>query len=90
VAREKGGHAVSKGPAPTGPHGHYALHPAFSPWYLLLLAPFIAVLWPAFYFRAEPVVWGIPYFYFYQFIWLLISAALTAVIYKITQREPGR
>jgi len=68
----------------------HAAHPVFSPWYLLLLLPFIALLWPAFYSRAEPAVWGIPYFYFYQFVWLIIGVILTALVYKVTQREGGR
>jgi hypothetical protein len=65
-------------------------HPAFSPWYLLLLLPFIALLWPPFYFRAEPVVWGFPYFYVYQFVWLIIGAVITGLVYRITRHEVER
>ncbi len=50
---------------------------------LLLLAPFIAVLWVPFYNKLEPVIWGFPFFYFYQMAWILICAAIIGLIYKI-------
>ena len=56
-------------------------------WYLLLLIPFIATLWVPFYASADPALLGIPYFYWYQFLWVLISAVITAVVYFAT-REP--
>ena len=54
-------------------------------WYLLLVVPFIAILWVPFYAGGEPALLGIPYFYWYQFLWILISAALTAVVYFATR-----
>jgi hypothetical protein len=56
-------------------------------WYLLLLIPFVATLWVPFYASAEPAIAGIPYFYWYQFLWVPISAVITAVVYFAT-REP--
>lgn len=56
-------------------------------WYVLLVVPFIAVLWVPFYASAEPPLFGIPYFYWYQFLWIFISAVLTAIVYFAT-REP--
>jgi uncharacterized protein DUF3311 len=56
-------------------------------WYLLFLVQFIAVLWPPFYNRAEPYWMGIPFFYWYQMLWVLISAVLTALIYWATTRK---
>jgi Protein of unknown function (DUF3311) len=56
-------------------------------WYLLLLLPFIGVLWVPLYNSLEPTLAGIPYFYWYQFLWVLISAIVTAVVYFVT-REP--
>jgi Protein of unknown function (DUF3311) len=55
-----------------------------SPWYLLFLVQFIAVLWPPFYNRAEPAWIGIPFFYWYQLIWIIIGAILTAIVYFAT------
>src|SRR5205085_8492000 len=56
-------------------------------WYLLLLLPFVAMLWVPFYNSIEPKLAGVPYFYWYQFLWVLISAAITTVVYFAT-REP--
>jgi hypothetical protein len=58
-----------------------------SGWYWLLLLPFIGVLWVPFYNSIEPMWDGIPFFYWYQFLWIFISAALTAVVYFRTERE---
>jgi hypothetical protein len=49
---------------------------------LLLLLPFIAVLWVPFYNRAEPMVLGIPFFYWYQLLWILLGALLIFVVYR--------
>jgi hypothetical protein len=56
-------------------------------WSLLLIIPFIAVLWPPFYAFDKPEVWGIPFFYWYQFLWVAISALLTAFVYWTMQRK---
>jgi len=47
----------------------------------LLLVPFIAVLWVPFYNSVEPSLGGIPFFYWYQLLWVLISSALIYFIY---------
>ncbi|WP_274653875.1 DUF3311 domain-containing protein [Paenibacillus humicola] len=60
---------------------------ASSWWYILLLAPFVGTLWPAFYSYDEPRLAGIPFFYWYQFLWVIISAVLTAVVYVATKRK---
>jgi hypothetical protein len=54
-------------------------------WYLLLLIQFIAVLWPPFYNRAEPYFIGIPFFYWYQLLWVILGAILTAIVYFATE-----
>jgi hypothetical protein len=59
------------------------------PWYALLILPFVGTLWVPFYNALEPRVFGIPYFYWYQFLWIAISATLTAIVYFAT-RENGR
>jgi Protein of unknown function (DUF3311) len=53
-------------------------------WYLLLVLPFIATLWVPFYNSIEPQWNGIPFFYWYLFLWIFISAALTLVVYFAT------
>ncbi|GAC1452127.1 MAG: DUF3311 domain-containing protein [Steroidobacteraceae bacterium] len=56
-------------------------------WYLLFLVQFVAVLWPPFYNRVEPAWMGVPFFYWYQMLWVIISAITTAFIYRVTQRD---
>jgi Protein of unknown function (DUF3311) len=54
-------------------------------WYLLLLLQFAAVLWPPFYNRDEPRLIGMPFFYWYQLLWVVIAALLTAIVYFVTE-----
>ncbi|MBV8653918.1 MAG: DUF3311 domain-containing protein [Alphaproteobacteria bacterium] len=58
-----------------------------SGWYWLLLIPFIATLWVPFYNSVEPTWQGIPFFYWYQFLWIIIGAVLVAVVYFRTERD---
>jgi len=53
-------------------------------WYLLFLIQFIAVLWPPFYNTAEPSLIGLPFFYWYQLLWIILGAILTAIVYFAT------
>jgi hypothetical protein len=56
-------------------------------WYLLLLVPFIATLWVPFFNSIEPTWQGIPFFYWYQFLWIIIGAGITAFVYVVTTRD---
>jgi hypothetical protein len=47
----------------------------------LLVIPFIAVLWVPFYNSVEPSLGGIPFFYWYQLLWVLVSSVLIFFIY---------
>lgn len=57
-------------------------------WYALLLASFVGVLWVPFFNRVEPEIWGVPFFFWYQFLWVVISALITALVYFKTARRP--
>ncbi|MEU3897886.1 MULTISPECIES: DUF3311 domain-containing protein [unclassified Streptomyces] len=54
---------------------------------LCLLAPFVAMLWVGSYAKSDPAFIGIPFFYWYQMAWVVISTALTMVAYKLWQRD---
>ncbi|MEU3860872.1 DUF3311 domain-containing protein [Streptomyces sp. NPDC028722] len=54
---------------------------------LCLVAPFVAMLWVGSYARTEPTFVGIPFFYWYQMLWVLISTALTMLAYQLWQRD---
>ncbi|MFH9010163.1 DUF3311 domain-containing protein [Streptomyces sp. NPDC017943] len=54
---------------------------------LCLVAPFVAMLWVGSYAKTDPALIGIPFFYWYQMAWVLISTALTMIAYKLWQRD---
>lgn len=53
-------------------------------WYLILIIPFIATLFPQLYSSATPTLGGLPYFYWYQLLWVLITGVITIVIHYLT------
>ena len=56
-------------------------------WHLLLLIPYVAVLWVPFYNFATPSVFGFPFFYAYQMAWVVISSVLVGIVYVATRRR---
>ncbi|MER5739079.1 MULTISPECIES: DUF3311 domain-containing protein [unclassified Streptomyces] len=54
---------------------------------LCLIAPFVAMLWVGSYAKVDPLLAGIPFFYWYQMLWVLVSTLLTVVAYKLWQRD---
>jgi Protein of unknown function (DUF3311) len=58
-----------------------------SGWMMLLAAPFVGMLWVPFYNQRAPEIDGIPYFYWYQLVWIAASAAITAVVYFATRKD---
>ncbi|MEU3526074.1 DUF3311 domain-containing protein [Streptomyces sp. NPDC038707] len=54
---------------------------------LCLVAPFVAMLWVGSYAKVDPTLIGIPFFYWYQMLWVLISTALTMLAYKLWQHD---
>ncbi|MEV2194413.1 DUF3311 domain-containing protein [Streptomyces phaeochromogenes] len=52
-----------------------------------LIAPFVAMLWVGSYAKVDPAFIGIPFFYWYQMLWVFISTALTMVAYKLWNRD---
>ncbi|MEV6161446.1 DUF3311 domain-containing protein [Streptomyces sp. NPDC052052] len=54
---------------------------------LCLIAPFVAMLWVSSYAKVDPTFIGIPFFYWYQMLWVLISTALTMIAYMLWQRD---
>jgi|tagenome__1003787_1003787.scaffolds.fasta_scaffold19246785_2 hypothetical protein len=52
-------------------------------WLLLLLLPYIGLLYPPIYARLEPELWGMPFFIWYQFLWVFITVAITTLVYRV-------
>lgn len=67
-----------------------ARRPARAWWYLLLVIPFIAMLWVPSYVSVTPDIGGVPFFYWYQFLWVLITGVLTAIVYFATEDRSPR
>jgi uncharacterized membrane protein AbrB (regulator of aidB expression) len=54
---------------------------------LCLCAPFVAMMWVGSYAKSDPAFIGIPFFYWYQMLWVIIATALTMLAYKLWQRD---
>jgi Protein of unknown function (DUF3311) len=64
------------------PHEHDPARPVA--WArLLLLIPFVAVLWVPFYNSVEPTLSGVPFFYWYQLLWIILGAVIIAIVYRL-------
>ena len=54
-------------------------------WLVLLIIPYIALLAVPFYAGATPALAGFPFFYWFQFLWVVLGALITAIVYFATQ-----
>lgn len=50
-------------------------------WVVIFLALFAVTLWVPLYNRIEPRLFGVPFFYWFQFVWIIVSAIVTGVAY---------
>jgi hypothetical protein len=64
-----------------------AIRPAHCAAGVLLLIAIVAPLWVWFYAKATPKLWGFPFFYWYQLMWVFIAAALVSVSYRLVLVE---
>jgi len=58
---------------------------------ILLAIPIVALCWVSTYARETPKLGGVPFFFWYQFLWVFITAGLTYAAYRIVlaARRPG-
>jgi hypothetical protein len=54
-------------------------------WYWLLLVPLVGVLIPPIYNTRDPELIGMPFFYWYQLLWVPLSVMVTWLVYRKTQ-----
>lgn len=54
-------------------------------WYALLILPFAGTLFPPFYDRAMPPLFGMPFFYWYQLAWVPVTAVLLGIVVYATR-----
>ena len=58
---------------------------------ILLAIPIVALSWVSSYARETPELGGIPFFFWYQFLWVFICAGLTYAAHRLVlaARRPG-
>ena len=58
---------------------------------VLLVIPVVALLWVSSYARETPRLWGFPFFFWYQFMWVFLCAGLTYTAHRLVlaARKPG-
>ena len=61
----------------------------FSPWNLLLLIPFIVLFTPI-YNRESPALFGMPFFYWFQFAVIPVGVLCTIIVFRMTRKAPVR
>lgn len=71
----------TRGPARRGPYVTAGILIAIG-----IVFPLIVPL----YARAEPALFGIPFFYWYQMLWVFIDAVLLFICYRIVTAEDRR
>ncbi len=52
-------------------------------WLVLLALPYLALCFPQIYARTTPALFGFPFFYWYQFAWVLITSAILGIVYRL-------
>jgi hypothetical protein len=50
--------------------------------WVLLLLPFVGLLWVPLYNFQEPALFGFPFFYWYQLAWVPLSSLLIWLVYR--------
>ena len=55
-------------------------------WYLLLLIPLVGLAIPPLYAHEDPELFGFPFFYWYQFLWVPLAAFITWIVYRAVRR----
>ncbi len=57
---------------------------------VLLAAPIVALMWVGSYAKAEPKLWGFPFFFWYQFMWVFLAAICTSIAYRFVAAQTRR
>jgi hypothetical protein len=52
---------------------------------VLLIPPVVLPLWVPLYDKTDPTLWGFPFFYWFQFALILLSATLTIIAFLLSQ-----
>jgi uncharacterized membrane protein len=52
-----------------------------------IIAPFVAMLWIPSYNKMNPKLLGFPFFYWYQLLWVIITAVLMVIAVEVVKRD---
>ena len=52
-----------------------------------MLLPFAGTLYPPLYNHADPELFGLPFFYWYQLAWVLLTAGLLGIAVVATRED---
>ncbi len=55
--------------------------------HLLLLLPYLGLLWVPLYNRRDPTLFGFPFFYWYQLLWVPLTVLLIWAVYRRVAHE---
>ena len=61
--------------------------PARRVWRLLLLVPVLAVLAVPIFNRVAPTLWGFPFFYWYQMLWVVLCSGTAGLVFLLEGSE---
>jgi len=56
--------------------------PRFSPLWLLLALPYAGLLSVGFYNKALPDLFGFPFFYWYQLLWVPLTSLIIYIVFR--------
>ena len=60
--------------------------PATRFWRVLLLVPVLAVLAVPLFNRTAPTLWGFPFFYWYQMLWVILCSGIVGLVFLLEDR----
>lgn len=56
---------------------------------VLLAIPVLALMIVPIYAREEPHLWGFPFFYWYQFLWVFLASGFTYAALRVIENARG-
>jgi len=55
--------------------------------HFFLIVPYVAVLWVPSFDRVEPSIAGVPFFYWYQMLWIALGALVLLPVFLVEERD---
>jgi len=55
--------------------------------HLFLIVPYVAILWVPLFNRIEPSIAGVPFFYWYQMLWIALGALVLLPVFMVEERD---